>query len=232
MNMGQMICCLAHGYKNFEKVMESKILSRRTRLAPIITGFVVFFPVIFVYFIPRILIQSESALIVENITPLPIEERSSFSDMPVWPTGKPVRLTIPGINVNAHIEYVGLIPGGAMDVPKKRANVAWFSLGSRPGDGGSAVIAGHYGRENKTGSVFDNLHKLKRGDKLYVEDEKGVIISFVVRESRRYDPSIDANEVFGSSDRRSHLNLVTCEGDWDEYSQQYPKRLVVFTDRI
>jgi len=32
-----------------------------------------------------------------------------------------------------------------MDLPKERANVAWFNLGPRPGENDSAVIAGHYG---------------------------------------------------------------------------------------
>ena len=119
-----------------------------------------------------------------------------------------------------------------MDVPKERANVAWFNLGPRPGENGSAVIAGHYGRwKNGKGSVFDNLHKLRKGDKIYVEDENGVIITFVVRESRRYDPNASVGDVFGSNDGKAHLNLITCEGVWDKVSKTYSKRLVVFTDK-
>jgi len=118
-----------------------------------------------------------------------------------------------------------------MDVPKEQANVAWFELGPRPGDEGSAVIAGHYGSQSRRESVFDNLHKLHKGDKIYIEDDKGNIISFVVRESRRYNPGADASEVFNLNDGKSYLNLVTCEGVWDEVSQTYSKRLVVFTEK-
>jgi LPXTG-site transpeptidase (sortase) family protein len=118
-----------------------------------------------------------------------------------------------------------------MDVPKNRDNVGWFELGPRPGENGGAVMAGHYGRQNGKGSVFDDLHKLRKGDKVYIEDEKGATISFVVREIRRYNFKADASGVFSSSDGKSHLNLVTCEGVWDETTQQYSKRLVVFTDR-
>lgn len=147
-------------------------------------------------------------------------------------SGFPVRLNIPSINVDAPIEYVGLTPDGAMDVPKERANVAWFELGSRPGENGSAVIAGHYGRwKDGVGSVFDDLNKLRKGDILYVEDDKGTIISFVVRESRSYDLNADASDVFYSNDGESHLNLITCEGVWDEVSKSYSERLVVFTDK-
>jgi len=166
--------------------------------------------------------------LIKNTVVLITEERAGI---PVSVVDKPVRLKIPKINVNSDVEYVGLAPDRAMDVPKNRDNVGWFELGPRPGAVGSAVIAGHYGRQNNKGSVFDNLHKLRKGDKLYVEDDRGTIISFVVRESRRYEPKVDTSGVFSFNDGKSHLNLVTCEGVWDEATQQYSKRLVVFTDR-
>ena len=147
-------------------------------------------------------------------------------------SGFPVRLKIPAINVDAPIEYVGLTPQGAMDVPKTPDSVAWLQIGQRPGENGSAVIAGHYGWwKSGSESVFDNLYKLRKGDKLFIEDDKGVIVSFVVRESRRYDPSADASAVFGSNDGKAHLNLITCEGVWVGILKTYSKRLVVFTDK-
>ena len=146
--------------------------------------------------------------------------------------GLPIRLKIPKVNVNAVIKHVGLTPQGAMDAPKGPADVAWFNLGPRPGDSGSAVISGHYGRwKTGEGSVFDNLNKLIKGDKIYVENEKGEITTFVVRESRSYGLNADASDVFGSSDGKAHLNLITCEGVWDKVGKTYSNRLVVFTDK-
>lgn len=217
--------------------MQSKTSSKQTPLVTILTGLIALSPVFLFYFIPKIFslpassqILRNPVLIIENAGTLPTEEQKS-SGLPASPIGGPVRLKIPKINVNAAVEYVGLNPDGAMDVPKDRVNVAWFNLGQRPGANGSAVIAGHYGWQNKNGSVFDDLHKLRKGDKLYVEDDKGEIVSFVVREIRRYDATADATGVFGSNDGKAHLNLVTCEGEWDELTQQYSKRLVVFTDK-
>ncbi|MDO8504971.1 MAG: class F sortase [bacterium] len=146
--------------------------------------------------------------------------------------GLPIRLKIPKIKVNAPVEHVGLTRDGAMGVPKSIANTAWFALGPRPGEIGTAVIDGHYGfwKNGKRG-VFNNLHKLRKGDRIYVEDGKGKMITFVVREIKRYDPNADASEVFSSSDGKAHLNLITCEGVWDAISKNYSKRLVVFTDK-
>lgn len=144
----------------------------------------------------------------------------------------PVRLLIPTIGVDAVIEHVGVTPQGTMGVPDGPINVAWYDLGPHPGEVGSAVIAGHYGTwKSGEGSVFDNLHKLKKGDRVYVKDNKGVVSSFVVQESRSYDPHGDSSVVFGSNDGKSHLNLITCEGVWDEVTESYSLRLVVFTDK-
>jgi len=142
--------------------------------------------------------------------------------------GLPVRLKIPKIDVDVAIEYAGLAFDGSVDTPKNQENVVWFNLSQHPGESGTAVIAGHYGGKK---SAFDNLYKLRKGDKLYIEDDNGITVSFVVRENRRYNPEADASHVFSSNDGKAHLNLITCEGDWDEVSESYSTRLVVFTDK-
>jgi len=143
----------------------------------------------------------------------------------------PVRLKIPKIKVDAAFEYVGVTAEGAMDVPKSADNVGWFESGARPGEIGSAVLAGHYGRHNGESSVFDNLYKLRAGDKIYVEDDQGITTSFIVRGNRRYDAQADASGIFISKDDQAHLNLITCEGNWNKDAQSYPTRLVIFADR-
>ncbi len=145
-------------------------------------------------------------------------------------TGLPVRLKIPSIKVNAAIEYVGLTSKREMEVPKNIVDVGWFELGPRPGEKGSAVIAGHFNGKNGEVGVFADLYKLKMGDKLYIEDNTGITTTFIVRESRIYDPGL-AGDVFSRSDG-TYLNLITCDGIWDEAKKSYSKRLVVFADII
>lgn len=145
--------------------------------------------------------------------------------------GLAVRIKIPKINVNSAIEPVSLTLDGAMDTPKSPGNVAWFEFGPLPGETGSAVIAGHYGWKDGKVAVFDNLYKLQKGDKLFMENEKGATITFVVREIRMYNSKADASDIFVSNDGKSHLNLITCNGVWDETEKSYSNRLVVFTDK-
>jgi sortase A len=145
--------------------------------------------------------------------------------------GFAIRLKIPKINIDAPVEFVGLTPAGVMGVPAGPSDVGWFDLGPRPGDIGSAVIAGHEGWENGIPAVFDNLHSLVKGDKIYVEDETGTTTVFVVRELRIYGQNDDASDVFTSSDGKAHLNLITCDGVWNTMDRSYASRLVVFADR-
>jgi len=145
--------------------------------------------------------------------------------------GLPLRLKIPKINVNAMIDSVGLTPQGTMGIPTVPSHAAWFKLGARPGEAGSAVISGHVNWYNGAYSIFLNLNKLKPGDKISILDDTGATISFVVRKSVTYGANQDATDIFSASDGLAHLNLITCSGTWDKIAKQYSKRLVVFTDK-
>lgn len=143
----------------------------------------------------------------------------------------PVRLVIPVIHIDAAIEDVGLTPQGAMAVPAGPTSTAWFDLGPRPGEDGSAVIAGHEGWKDGIRAIFDDLYKLGVGDKVYVQNEQGATTTFVVSGIQTYDQNGDAANVFGSNDGKAHLNLITCEGTWNAAEKSYSNRLVVFTDK-
>lgn len=166
-----------------------------------------------------------AAIIFFLILSLPGLAAQASSDLPV-------RIEIPRIKIKAPLESVGLTFQGAVAVPKGLTNAAWYNLGPRPGEIGNAIIVGHYGHwKNGVQTVFNNLSKLRKGDKLYIKDKTGATLTFVVREFKTYRPSDDATDVFVSSDDKAHLNLITCEGTWDKISRSYSRRLVVFTDK-
>jgi LPXTG-site transpeptidase (sortase) family protein len=143
--------------------------------------------------------------------------------------GLPVRLKIPAIGVDTAIEYMGKTASGDMAVPTNLVNVGWYKYGPLPGETGSAVIAGHVVGFKDEPGVFKQLDKLKTGDILLVIDAKGQAFSFTVRAAKTYDPKQQHDEVFNSVSG-THLNLITCAGDWDSSHQHYLKRLVVFAD--
>jgi len=180
------------------------------------------------YFVPAESTQGSIALPIVQADVRTVVDPAVVPDTQV---SRPIRLKIPAIKVDAAIEAVGLAADGTMDVPTIPSDVAWFERGPTPGQVGSAVITGHYGWKNGKGMIFNNLHKLRPGDVISVEDGLGVLSTFEVKTSRRYDPNADVPEVFESADGQAHLNLITCEGVWDASSKSYSKRLVVFSDK-
>ena len=145
---------------------------------------------------------------------------------------RPVQLKIDIINIVTTIQAVGLTPNGDMDIDENPEEVAWYKLGPKPGEEGSAVIAGHYGWKNGVASVFNDLNKLVKGDEILVVGEDGQARKFIVSRTATYAPDQDATDVFRSDDGKAHLNLVTCQGSWNNTLSTYSERLVVFTDLV
>lgn len=181
-------------------------------------------------------------------TPAPSQSASTAVATPPAPTtptpttvaisvdGSPVRIKIPKINVDAGFQYNGLKTDGSMEIPNNVVDVGWFTGSVRPGEKGTSVITGHVaqirgGVLTKPG-VFFSLKDLRVGDTLAVLNDKGESITFVVRETRNYDPSADATDVFTAKDNGIHMNIITCEGTWHPDQLSYSQRLVVFTDAI
>lgn len=142
--------------------------------------------------------------------------------------GLPAKLIIPLIGVEAKVQYLGVNAKGEMEVPDSIIDVGWFKLGSKPGEKGSAVMAGHLNGVGGKAGVFANLNKLKTGDILKIVDDNGQKLTFVVKKINIYDLGY-VDEVFSRSDG-IYLNLITCDGVWDEAKKSYDKRLVVFTE--
>jgi len=202
--------------------MQTRTFSGLETLLAFLIGFAI---AMFVhsYLVPRSVTERNAVPLIESV--------AVFDARGVVSIGLPTRLRIPKIGVNSVIEYMGLTVDGAMDTPTSPDRVGWFALGTHPGNVGNAVMAGHYGWKNGIPAVFDNLNTLRKGDLLYVDDEKGVTVIFVVRESRTYDQADGASEVFLSSNGGSHLNLITCQGVWNKDMKSYSHRLVIFTDK-
>ena len=137
----------------------------------------------------------------------------------------PSRLLVPTINVNAPVEPVGMDSQGRMGVPSQASSVAWFKLGSAPGDVGNAVIAGHLDWTNGP-AVFWYLGRLHRGDVITVVRSDGSSVKFVADSSTTvpYDSSTDS---LFTIDGPPSLTLITCAGAWDRQRGTYLQRLVV-----
>lgn len=164
----------------------------------------------------------------EKIQPLVVDGEKALRKE----VGIPRKILIPKIGVNAAVESVGLDAQGRMDVPKLDENTAWYNLGYKAGENGSAVIAGHF--DNKFGgpAVFYNLSDLEAGDEIIVIDNLGNEYTFVVSGKKLYGfDQLPLEQIFASSGK-ARLNLITCDGAFDRATKNYSQRLVVYSEKI
>lgn len=182
-------------------------------------------------FAGRILLQSFNEKSIKAPTSVKTDqERVRPSPTLAATKGVPQKVTIPAINVSAEVESVGMDDQGRMDVPKNDFNVAWYNLGFKPGEQGSAVIAGHFDARTGGPAIFYNLSKLGQGDTIKVEYENGNTFEFIVTKQEEYDfDKVPLEQIFNSTDK-SRLNLITCDGVFDKSSSNYSKRLVVYAE--
>jgi LPXTG-site transpeptidase (sortase) family protein len=155
--------------------------------------------------------------------PPPVEETFHFANGPITPA----RLRIPAIGVDAPVGRVGLLRDGSMAVPDNLWISAWLATGARPGQAGSAVIAGHRGIG--TPALFSHLENLRPGEKIHVSDTGGGELVYEVTRVAMLDLSAESQvEVFGKTSQQQ-LVLVTCFGQYSRTSRSYDHRLVVFS---
>lgn len=161
-----------------------------------------------------------------------VSQQKSTLNRIATPTPKPSipdKLHIPKLGIDARVESVAMDKAGAMDVPKGAMNVAWYNLGAKPGEKGSAVIAGHL--DSKTGApeVFWDLDKLSKGDEIEIIDAKGKTYTFAVTDQKTFEfDKVPLQDIFANTNG-TFLNLITCEGTFDKSNKNYSKRLVVYS---
>jgi LPXTG-site transpeptidase (sortase) family protein len=152
--------------------------------------------------------------------------------LPAAKPSMPIYLSIPTMGVVSKVEYVGVDKDNNMDIPKEAMNVGWFKPGTVPGNPGNAVMDGHLNWYGIPEAVFFHLDKLKAGDRVYVRDDKGRDRAFVVtkQETCAWN-NCPLMDVFGPS-KQTRLNLITCKGNFNRATQNYDKRLVVFSEMV
>jgi sortase A len=145
----------------------------------------------------------------------------------------PSRLEIPKLRINAKVQHLGVTNSGLMAAPSNYTDVSWYRYGTKPGDTGSAVIAGHEDNALSLDGVFKRLNNLQIGDSVYVVGSDGRRLQFKVIEKRiyAYDDPKPLQRIFTQSNGK-YLNLITCAGEWLPSARTNDKRLVVYTELV
>jgi sortase A len=189
---------------------------------------VLFFGIVIGYlFVARHPQEPDSAPILGQTT----QQKVIQSPTPTIEASKPdipTHLSIPSLSVEADIESVGLDSKRAMDVPKDFMNAGWYKLGARPGEIGSAVLAGHVDTPTGAPAIFARIHTLDAGDEIVMTDETGRTYTFAVTDTKTFPyDQVPIAQVFDDRTGKN-LNLITCSGTWDKVARNYSTRTIVY----
>jgi sortase (surface protein transpeptidase) len=140
--------------------------------------------------------------------------------------GRPARIVIPAIGVEAPVVAVGLQADGAMEVPDVDL-AGWYELGPRPGERGPAVIVGHV--DSRSGpAVFYALHQLRPGDRIVVgQDDTPASVFAVERLERQPKGALPVGRIWNRTSAPV-LRLITCGGRFDRSTGHYRDNLIVY----
>ncbi|WFB06770.1 class F sortase [Streptomyces sp. LX-29] len=149
---------------------------------------------------------------------------------PALPRSAPTRLQIPAVGIDAPFTDLKLNQAsGELNAPPADDNnlVGWFVDGASPGERGNAIVAGHV--DTKTGpAVFFPLSSLKKGNKVTITRNDGIVASFVVDKIDTFAKNAFPNDLVYGDTNDAQLRLITCGGAYDHNVKDYTANVVVF----
>ncbi|MET7708390.1 class F sortase [Micromonospora sp. NPDC005413] len=141
----------------------------------------------------------------------------------------PVRLVIPGIDVTATVNAVGINERtNEFEVPPSVDQIGWYRYG--PGleaDAGSVVIAGHVDSAKQGKGAFFRLRELDQGDTLTATGSDGKARQFRVIAREEYTKTKIPLDRYFARDGKPRLTLITCGGPFDAKARKYRDNIVV-----
>ncbi len=172
---------------------------------------------------------SEQAIVNEE--GLPDENEPDCENYKVS-NNQPRKIIMPTINTEGCLQKVSIDSKGAIGVPNNIHVGGWYIGLSMPGNKGLSLIDGHLrGLYNQ--GIFENLYKLKGGDKFEIEYGDGSSKKFEVVSVKQYTVrETSARMFYKHPDIDSQLNLITCFGEWQSDTRQFNQRILVVTKLV
>ncbi len=172
-------------------------------------------------------LQKEASAIVRPLTKLSKAEVKLSNPPPPLLYLADMYLVIPRLSINVPIGNIALAADAGLLVPASPNQALWRNDGPKPGDPGSAIIAGPYGESTGDGA-FSSNDKLVVGDSIEVIYKDGNRTVYKVYQITAYKVTeLPLKDIFDKSDGK-YLNLLTNAGTRSGPAGSYDQRLVVY----
>lgn len=143
------------------------------------------------------------------------------------PADQPRSIKIPTLSTDAYVQRVGITKDNAMATPNNIAFTGWYVKSVAPGEDGLSIINGHAGGRYVDG-VFKNLKRLTKGDGIQVQRGDLSWHNYEVVSVKTVSIE-EANTILYQHNAilQKQLNLITCDGNFNDASQTYDERTIV-----
>jgi LPXTG-site transpeptidase (sortase) family protein len=147
-------------------------------------------------------------------------------------TNEPAYISLPTIKAQGYIQKVGIDQYGHMAVPTNIHLAGWYVDSVLPGGKGLSIINGHIDIPSDPG-IFQHLNALKSGDGYQLKLANGVLQNYVVKQvetlSLNQVPAVLYSQAPGIT---RELNLITCNGTYDQHLKTFNERVVVISSFV
>lgn len=143
---------------------------------------------------------------------------------------EPVRPAVPALGVDAAVEPVGVRDDGQMAIPDEVDRVGWYRFGPAPGDGGSAVLAGHVDDRDQGLGELAPLRAADAGAEVEVTDAAGTATRWHVVSREQIDKQALPLDRLFAREGPPRLVLVTCGGEFLPEYGSYESNVVVVAE--
>ena len=150
---------------------------------------------------------------------------------PEMASSRPVKISIPDIQVESSMERLDLESDRNLSVPRDPDKTGWYVGGPAPGVLGPAVIAGHVTWDGRP-AVFFKVGSMKPGQEIKVERRNGSTAVFEVEKVTQVAKDNFPTEAVYGSINHAGLRLITCGGTYDQKSNRYLDNVVVFAKLV
>ncbi len=166
-------------------------------------------------------------VVVTDDSATPSEKKPDMTQEYTVPAQYPRAIKIPSIGVETYIQQVGVTKANEMATPTNVHFTGWYVNGVTPGEPGLSIINGHVGGRYSPG-VFANLKNTKTGDTIEIQMGDLSWRNFEIVSVATYSIEQSGAALFKDNPEiTNELHLITCEGNYNQKSDTYDKRLIV-----
>ncbi len=148
------------------------------------------------------------------------------------PVGPPINVSLPSQHASGSVVPIGVDDNEALAIPKDVRTAGWYQFGPKPGQPGSAVLAGHVDDHLQGVGLFAVIGDLDIGDEVVITDAGHVQRTFrVIAREEWHKTQVPMARLFARTGP-PRLVLLTCGGDFDRDTLSYVDNIAVTAELI